>query len=45
MPNTHGTPTPTLAPTIARLTIYRALRRVTGPVMAFRMAFAGRAAQ
>jgi len=29
----------------ARLTIYRALRRVTGPVMAFRMAFAGRAAQ
>ena len=45
MPNTHGTPTPTLAPAFARLSLYRALRRVTGPVMAFRMAFAGRAAQ
>lgn len=29
----------------ARLTLYRALRCVAGPVLAFRMAFAGRVAQ
>ncbi len=28
-----------------RLSIYRALRRIAGPVMAFRLAFAGRVAQ
>lgn len=28
----------------ARLTLYRTLRRVAGPVLAFRLAFAGRAA-
>jgi len=28
----------------ARLTLYRALRRVAGPVLAYRLAFAGRAA-
>lgn len=30
--------------TPARLTLYRALRRFAGPVLAFRLAFAGRAA-
>ena len=28
----------------ARLTLYRALRPFTGPVLAYRLAFAGRAA-
>lgn len=30
--------------TPARLILYRALRRVAGPVLAYRLAFAGRAA-
>lgn len=30
--------------TIARLSLYRTLRRVTGPALAYRLAFAGRAA-
>lgn len=28
----------------ARLTLYRTLRRLAGPVLAYRLAFAGRAA-
>lgn len=32
-----------VAPTIARFTLYRTLRRITGPAFAYRIAFGGRA--
>ena len=31
------------APTITRFTLYRTLRRITGPAFAYRIAFGGRA--
>ncbi|WP_256376093.1 hypothetical protein [Zoogloea sp. LCSB751] len=38
---TAGVITPTLS---ARFTLYRTLRRITGPAVAYRLTFAGRAA-